>query len=219
MANAQKTPLSRTLPAFTKQKAVDELAKRGQALPGTVLSVSGSIVTINFEVTDATLNNAIMPVAGAEYIRYPIQKGDKGVAIPTWIYLGAISGLGASAEVAATNTLYGNLSSFVWFPIGNKNWTVPPGSSANALTLYGKLTTVLLDSLAGNSSVSLASSGITLTFGSGSITMGSSNITLAFGAMSVVISSSGVTIAGKDFITHFHTLTQPGTGDSGPVAP
>jgi hypothetical protein len=217
--NAQKTPLSRTLTNFTQRKAIDEIQKRGMALPGTVLAVSGGLVTVNFEVTGATVPNVTMPVFGPEYIRYPIQPGDKGVAFPASVYIGQVSGLGAPAATADLTTLYGNLSALVWFPIANKNWTVPPGSDANTLALYGHLATLLLDSLSGNSSIKLAATGISLNFGSATITLNSSGITLSDGGHSIVINSSGVIIDDKVFLTHVHTLVQSGSSDSGPVGP
>jgi hypothetical protein len=215
MSNAQKTPLSRTLPLFGQRKALDEIAKRGQALPGHVTSVVGQIVTVNFDVAGLTLPKVSMPVYGSEYIRLPIQNGDKGVAFPASVYIGGVSGLGAGT---GDDTLQGNLSTLVWLPIGNANWTAPPGSDADTLALYGHLALLLLDSLSNHSSLKLSSSGITLTFGSGSITMSSSAITLTFGGHSVVINSSGVTIDGKTFLTHAHTGVTTGSGTSGPVA-
>jgi hypothetical protein len=140
MSNAQKTPLSRTLSTFTRQKALDEIAKRGQALPGRVVSVSGPIVTISFEVSGITLPQVTMPLFGPEYIRYPVQVGDQGVAFPASVYLGGVSGLGGGT---ADSRLRANLATLVWFPIANKNWSaVDP----NAVTIYGPNGVVLRDS-------------------------------------------------------------------------
>lgn len=205
MTNAQKTPLSRTLSLFAKSKAEDEIWKRGQALPGHVTQVDGQIVTVSFDVSGATLNPVTMPIFGAEYVRLPVQVGDKGVAFPCSVYIGGVSGLGGDGTTADLTTLQGNLSTLVWFPIGNKSWTEPPGADANTLALYGHLVLLLLDSFSGNSSVKLNSSGITLTFGSATITMNSSGITLQVGSKSVVISSSGVSIEGREFLAHDHT--------------
>jgi hypothetical protein len=220
MTNAQKTPLSRTLSQYVSQRATDEIRKRGRSLPGTVLSVSGSIVTVNLDLAGKTLPRVTMPVFGPEFIRYPIQIGDKGVCFPVDVSIAGVSGLGSGTP---DDTLQTNLSTLVWFPVGNKGWTAPPGSDGNTLALYGHLALLLLDSINADSSVKLASNGITLTFGSGSITMNSSGITLSFGSHSVVINSSGVTIDGKVFLTHEHqagTYVAPNgavTGTSGTV--
>lgn len=218
MSNAQKTPLARTLPIFAQKKAVEEIEKRGYALPGHVTEVDGALVTVSFDISDVTLNPVTMPVFGAEYIRLPIQEGGKGVAFPCSVYIGGVSGLGGDGTTADLTTLQGNLSTLVWFPIGNKKWTDPPGSDSDTLALYGHLALLLLDSFSANSSVKLDSNGITLTFGSGSITMDSSAITLTFGSHSIIVNSTGVTIDGKVFLTHEHqhgTYAAPSGG--GPV--
>jgi len=153
MSTAQKKPFSRTLSLFAQQKALDEIAKRWQALPGRVVAVSGAIVTVNFEVAGATLPQATMPLFGPEYIRYPVQIGDKGVAFPASVYLGGVSGLGGGT---ADDTLRGNLSTLVWFPCGNKGWTAVDD---DAVTVYGPNGVVLRDT-GSNSVETLTPSGV-----------------------------------------------------------
>lgn len=216
MANEQKTPLARTLPLFAQRKAQDEIAKQGKALPGVVTAVSGQLVTVGFQVQGIMLQPVQMPIFGAEYVRLPVQVGDKGVAFPADVYLGGISGMG---QGTADTTLQGNLSTLVWFPIGNKAWTLPTGADANTLALYGHLALLLLDSFSANSSVKLTSTGITLAFGSGSIVMDASGITLTFGSHTIVLNSTGVVIDGKVFLLHDHSGVTVGTGISGPVGP
>lgn len=148
MSRAQKTPLSRSLSTFAQSKSLDEVIKHGLALPGHVVAVSGAIVTVNFDVKDMTLPQVTMPVVGSKYIRLPIQKGDLGVALPASVYLGGVSGLGGAT---ADDSLPGNLSTLVWLPIGNKNWSVVPSG-------------VVLDSASvtatGNLSVANGASGV-----------------------------------------------------------
>jgi hypothetical protein len=220
MTVAQKTPLSRTLPRFTQQKVLDEIEKRGYSLPGHVVSVSGAIVTVAFDVTAEdgsalSLPQVTIPLLGPEYIRYPIQAGDLGVAWAASASLAGISGLGASS---VTNALPANLSSLVWIPCGNKSWS---SVDANALTLYGPNGVVMRDSDS-KTVGTLTPDGFTLT--------AQTSITLQVGSHSVVINSSGVTIDGKDFLTHGHVATGgtppltapsgggPVTGDTGAVA-
>ena len=204
MANEQKTPMARSLPVFAQARALAEIAKRGLALPGHVTSITGQIVTVNFDVKGLTLNQVQMPLFGPEYIRYPVQVGDKGVAFPASVYIGGVSGLGTGT---ADDTIQGNLSTLVWFPIANQAWATPPGSNANTLAMYGHAGLLLLDSLAGNSSIHMTATGITLTFGS----------------HTVVINSTGVIIDGRTFLLHEHVPgtyvagSTPVTGDSGAV--
>lgn len=201
--NEQKTPLSRTLPLLIEKEIRDWIERKGKAMPGHVASVSGAIVTVNFDVKGLQLPLVPMPLIGAEYIRWPVQVNDLGVCIPMDFGIGGVSGLGLAG--ATDSTRPGNLSALVWVPIGNKNWTQPPGSDANTLALYGHLASLLLDSLSGNSSIKLTATGITMAFGSGSITLDSTGVTIAFGGKSIVINSSGVTIDGILWDTHEHT--------------
>src|ERR1700743_2257306 len=93
--NAQKTPIAQNLSRFSQASSQNETQALPKALPCSVVSVSGAIVTVKFEVTSVyTLSNVTMPLFGPEYVRYPIQVGDKGFAVPADAYLGGMSGLG-----------------------------------------------------------------------------------------------------------------------------
>lgn len=131
--NAQKTPLAVSLDRLGNVKAADAIGQLGKALPCSVVSVSGSIVTVKFEVQSGyTLPNITCPVFGPQYIRYPLQVGDKGVVFPADAYLGGVSGLGGGV---ASLTTPGNLSALVFFPIGNATWSAP--DDPNAVVIYG----------------------------------------------------------------------------------
>lgn len=184
MSYAQKTPLARTLNSFATRKALDEIAKRGQALPGVVEAVAGSIITVNFQVSGATIPLVTMPLFGPEYARYPIQKGDKGAAFPVDAYLGGISGLGGGT---ADDTLRGNLTTLVWFPVANKNWSaVDP----NAVTIYGPNGVTLRDSASQTAS--------TLTPGGVAITGG--GLTVSAAASGTFTTPTGQTVTVQDGI-------------------
>lgn len=198
MANEQKLPLTRTLPVFIDKRIRNWVARNGKGMPGYVKAVSGAIVTINFDVKDTLLPLVKMPLAGPEYIRFPIQVGDKGVAIPVDSYTGGVSGLGLPVP-ANDDIPQGNLTTLVWFPIGNKNWSsVDP----NAVTIYGPNGVVVRDT------TNAASIDVNPTSG----------ITLSFGGHSIVINSSGVSIDGKPFLPHTHGGVTTGSGVSGPVS-
>lgn len=131
--NAQKTPLARTLNIFAQKKVLDQIQVLGKALPASVTAVSGSIVTVKFEVTGSyTLPSVTVPMFGPEYIRYPIQVGAKGVVFPADAGLGGISGLGGGI---ADLSLPANLSALVFFPVASKEWSA--SESPNSLVLYG----------------------------------------------------------------------------------
>lgn len=198
MSNAQKTPFVRSMNDFAAKKALSQIKKTGRSLPGHVVAVNGAIVTINFDVLGVTLPRVTMPIQGAEYQRLPVQINDKGYALPADVYLGGVSGLGGGT---ADMTQRGNLSTLGWFPLGNKNWTLPGGADGNTYVAYGKDALLLLDSFAANASIKLTNS----------------EIAMNCGGHNIVINASGVIIDGKPFLPHSHSGVQSGGSDTGPV--
>lgn len=154
--NAQKTPLARSLNAFAEKKINDAFQRSGQALPCSVVSVEGAIITVKFEVNSVyTLPNVTVPMFGAEYIRYPIRAGDKGCVFPAAARLGGMSGIGGGI---ADLSQPANLTALVFAPISNSGWvTVDP----DAVVLYGPNGVVLRDTDSG-STVTLTPSGIAI---------------------------------------------------------
>jgi len=216
-----KTPLSRSLPQAIQAAIRQEVSRLGRALPARVTAVSGAIVTVAFEVADASLPQVTVPLFGPEYIRYPVQVGDKGFCIPADAYLGGVSGLGGGTAQLGRRM---NLSTLVFFPIGNKGWSsVDP----DAVTIYGPNGVVLRDTN-GHTTATLTPSNFTIDSSSGALsftingctlTMDSSGITISFSGNEIVIDSTGVQIMGKYFMQHEHTGVQTGSGVSGPVSP
>jgi hypothetical protein len=202
MPNEQKTPLTRTLADLATNAALKEIKKRGAPLPGKVTAVNGGIVTVSLNVKNLTLPPVQMPIFGPEYIRYPIQVNDLGVAFPMPVYTGSASGLGPNVP-ADIDQLQSNLT-MMWFPCGNVNWSTTP--NANAVVIYGP------------QGVIIENAGATVT-----ITLTSSGITLATGSEELVITSSGIhlgpntTIDSRLFLAHTHSGVTTGTGATGPV--
>jgi hypothetical protein len=135
--NVQKTPLVSTLNRFAESKATDNTQQLGKSLPCSVVTVvSSGVVVVKFEVQSsvlgATLPNVMVPVAWPEYIRYPVQKGDKGMCVTADAYLGGVSGLGGGV---AGLVQQGNLAALAFQPLGNKAWTAT--TDPNAVVIYG----------------------------------------------------------------------------------
>jgi hypothetical protein len=132
--NVQKTPLARTLEQFGNRKAAGAIALLGKALPAQVVSVSGSIVTVKFLLTNVpfTLPNIKCPIAGSQWARAPTQVDDLGVVLACDAYIGGVSGLGGGT---ADLTPPANLSALVFFPVGNSGWTAP--ADPNSWEIYG----------------------------------------------------------------------------------
>lgn len=192
--NSFKTPFGRTINQLAETKALQAIQQLGKALPCSVVAVSGSIVTVKFEMNGPyTLPNVTMPMFGPEYVRYPIQVGDKGVTLPADAYLGGMSGLGGGV---AGVTLPTNLSALVWLPISNQAWfAVDP----NAVTIYGPNGVVLQDTDA-TSTLILTPSGIAM--------VGDTTITMTVGSNVIAMTASEVTATvGSNIITMTSALT------------
>lgn len=133
VGNPQKTSAARALNQFAAQKALDKIQETGRSLPCHVVKVSGSIVTVHFDInSDFTLPEVTCPLFGPEWIRYPVQVGELGFVVSADYYLGGVSGLGGGV---ASLIQMANLSALVFFPVANKNWT--PSEDPNKLVLYG----------------------------------------------------------------------------------
>jgi hypothetical protein len=197
--NAQKTPYGRYINEFAQKKILSAIQKLGKNLPCSVIAVSGSIVTVKFEVQSGfTLPSVTMPMFGPEYIRYPTQIGDLGVTVAADTYLGGISALGGGV---ADLSLRANLSMLLFLPVASKNWS--PTDNPNAVVIYGPDGAVIRDT--GNAcSIVLTPSGIAI---KGNVTV-TGDVTAGFG--------TGDSVTLQD---HKHTNTQPGGGQSGPPAP
>lgn len=229
MSNAQKTPLARSLNRFAESKWNEAFQRVGKALPCSVVAVTGAIITVKFEVTSKfTLPQVTVPMYGAEYIRYPIKTGDKGVVFPADARLSGVSGIGGGV---ADLSEPGNLTALVFAPISNLEWTeVDP----DAVTLYGPNGVALRDTDSA-STVTLTPSGIAME--APLITMNSSgDVTMTAAATATVsgdttdingttiniagshVNITGVlTINGTPYLAHHHGLVQTGTGVSGGV--
>jgi hypothetical protein len=194
MSIAQKSPYARTLPLFAKGASLDQIARQGLCLPGHVVSVSGAIVTISFDVNGLTLGQVTMPLASPTYIMLPIQAGDKGVAVPASFYLGGVSGIGGGT---ANDVQRGNMATLWWEPIGSTSFTTP---DPNSVVIRGP-NGVILQDISGGTVATLTPTGLTITSASGTLTF-------TAGGHTVVIDSSGITLDGILFSTHTHL---PGT--------
>lgn len=196
--NALKTPLGSSLNTLAIQRAAEAIRGTGRAWPASVVTVAGAIVTVKFEFGQSVPSNipqVTIPLFGPEYIRYPIQPGDKGMVLPADAYLGGMSGLGGGA---ADLTQQANLSNLVFLPIGNTVWG---DTDPQAVTIYGPNGVVARD-----------------TDGKSSITLTPDGITLKSHGHQIVIDASGVTIDGRVFLLHEHTGVTSGIGNTGTVA-
>lgn len=127
---------------FTERKIENALQKSGKVLPASVVKQTGNMITVSFELRDIpyVLPQVTIPLFGPQYIRYPMQPGDKGIVIPADTYIGGVSGQGGGI---ADMTPPANLSALVFLPISNTEWQ---GVDGKVVTVYGPEGVTLRDS-------------------------------------------------------------------------
>jgi hypothetical protein len=188
MSNEQKISFAQSQNQFATKKAQEQIQQIGKALPCTVVSVRGAIVRVNFEINSTyTLPQVTCPLAGAEYIRYPIKAGDKGFVIAADANLGQMSGLGGGV---ADLTTPANLSALVFVPFGNSGWT---DADPDAVTIYAPNGVVLRDTFS-NALVVVTPTAITLAIGGAAITLTAGNVDI----------NGTLTINGTPYLEHKH---------------
>lgn len=201
--SSQKTPLARTLNQFAERKVRGAMAIIGQSLPASIVSVVGSgIVTVKFELTNTpyTLPNVTVPMIGSEYVRLPIQPGCLGWVMTADAYLGGVSGLGGGTADLSQRA---NLSTLIWSPIGNKNWS--PTDDPNAVVIYGP-DGAIIRTTDKTSSLTIKSTGNVLKDGNGNtITTSATGISIVDkNGNEIATTASGVSIIddnGNEIIT------------------
>lgn len=141
MSQNQKLNYGKSMNNFAEQKIADAGQIGGRPLPAVVVAQSGRMITVSVSINSLyTIPELTVPIMGPEYLRYPMQPGDKGLLIPMGIYIGGMSGQGGGT---ADLTIPQNLSAMVFLPISNTEWQdVDP----NVATLYGPEGVTIRDS-------------------------------------------------------------------------
>jgi hypothetical protein len=198
--NYQKTPIGPSLSRIGMEAAATAIQQFGRALPCTVVSVSGQMVTVKFEVnTTFTLPTITIPILGSQWLRIPVQPGDAGMTVACDTYLGGISGLGGGV---ASMTPRLNMTALAFVHVSQTAWPASP--NPNAAWVNGPDGAILSDTAMTTSVVVDPTAG-TITFKAGgkTWTMSSAGFTMASGVVA-------------EFHDHLYT---PGTGtptDTGP---
>lgn len=140
MNNTQKLPFQISLGMTARKGAESAIGLLARSLPASVVEANGSIVKVKFEVlSEYNLPEIEVPVAGSEYVRIPLKKGDKGILVPCEADISGVCGTSTNTADLETPP---NLSSLWFVPIGNKEW----GSvDAEMLTLTGRSDVMLRD--------------------------------------------------------------------------
>lgn len=135
--NSQKVPFAQSLQKLTRAKAQDAVAALGKGLPCTVASVTGpGVVVVNFSVNaaPAILPQMEMPVCKFSFIKFPLAKGNIGVALSADLLTGGLTGLGTGVPNLQDTTP--NLGAMTFFPLGS---TSEEFIDPEALDLYSNI--------------------------------------------------------------------------------
>ncbi|MCA8636754.1 hypothetical protein LGN49_26035, partial [Escherichia coli] len=142
MTISQRLNFAKSMNNFAEVKIAEAMELVGKILPATVVRQSGKMITVSFSLTNIpfTLPQVTIPLFGPEYVRYPMQPGDRGIVIPADTYIGGMSGLGGGVADLTQPT---NLSALVYLPISNTEWQDVDGQ---VVTVYGPEGVTLRDS-------------------------------------------------------------------------
>lgn len=206
--NHLKTPLNLSLNRLAANRSQVQSWITGKSLPCVVTKVvSSGIVTVSFQVNSGklTMPPVTIPIEGAEYVRYPIQVGDKGLAIAASTRLGGISGLGSGQPDLSQPANLSGLS-FIW--LGNTAWVAP--LDPNAVELYGVGDSgVILRSGDSVVKVTISADGVTIETGGNPVTVN--------GGGDVTVNDGGDVVAGGiSLLNHTHSGVTSGSDDTGP---
>ncbi len=182
------------------QRAREAIHATGRALPCVVTAVSGSVVTVAFQVSPSnyTLPRITIPKAESGWIRNPTQIGDTGITVPADVYIGIISGLGSG--LPNLNVRPANLSALVFMPVSNK---ASPPQDQNAAQIQGP-NGFIGQVTGGTSSVVANTTNVVLTFGTSTITMNSTGIIFSSGGQTLELTPGGIMLNGLNFGAHYH---------------
>ncbi|MGX7001943.1 phage baseplate protein [Caballeronia sp. KNU42] len=186
-----RTPLVSTLPVGVRTQIGDAMQLLGKALPCHVISATGSLITVAFDIAPSvwTLPQITVPLFGPEYVRYPIQPKDKGYVVPVACPVGFTSGQASSPPDLSQP---GNLEALYFQPIGNAHWQAVDGQ---AVVIYGPNGVTLRDTNSG-ATIVLHPTTITATIGSTSITMNGSAISMS-APTSITLTAPNIVLDGE----------------------
>jgi len=189
MSDYIKKPFGQSLNLTAAKRALDAVQQTGRALPCVVETVvSSGIVTVSFQVNSGfTLQNVTMPIIGSEYVRLPIQVGDKGVTFPADTLLGGLSGLGAGLPNLVQPA---NLTGLAFMWLGSSAWSVT--DDPGAVVIYGPNGVVIRDK-GKNCVLTVSPVGATITGDSGDLAV-SGNLSAGNGITGSFTTPTGQTV-------------------------
>lgn len=196
MSDHLRHSFARSMDQAISRQITEAMQQVGHALPCTITSVQGPVVTVQIDIQDGvhTFPPITLPVHSSFYVREPYRAGDTGVVIPMGPYIGNVSDLGGGQS---NGHLQANLSSLVFLPVGRKSWAPVDGGKVVILGPTG----TQIGEINGACTLIATASGFALTTGDVTVT-------------------TGDVIADMIHLkTHKHSAVQTGFDESGPPVP
>lgn len=223
-----RRPIFPALKSLVKTGAEAERKRDSRAWPCTVLEArDGLEVKVSFTVdTVHTLAPMWLPVFGPPYIRYPLQPGDTGLAIPSDVTLGSITAFGPSTQPREVKLE--QLTNLVFLAVQRRSDVTMVNQQQ--LELYGPEGVLIHDTQFG-SLIRLTPGEVVVERGLDTVTITGSGIefvTPAFQVTSPAITLNGqvtctanltvgadMTASGKSYLAHVHSGVQNGPSNTG----
>jgi len=143
MGDYEKLYAQQKLQQIAENAALKALQATGRALPCTVTAIDGALVTVQFDVVAPyTLYPLQLPKAESQWLRAPVQVGDKGMTVSADTLVTTAAGVSSGTPDVQVD--YGNLGpTLVWIPIANVDFPTTP--DPNKAWLNGPNGAVLSD--------------------------------------------------------------------------
>ena len=190
-----KTPIWKSLHNLAAATVKDTLSMAGKTFPCHVVEVvSSGIVIVNLDLVSApfTIPQLKIPILGSQYLRYPINQGDKGLAIAADAYLGSQSSLGGGTPLIGLQPMNLAALSFLW--LGSADWSPPDDSQA--VVLYGPNGVVTRDT----ESSAVSSVGVGTVNHDAPVVQTTGNVVSGTGATGMFTTFTGQTVTVQDGI-------------------
>lgn len=137
MTNSQKYPPLQALAEMQNNLIDNRLAIKGKQLPCYVVDVDNQFVTVHFDMLPDGLvyPEVKIPIMGWEYIRIPVQKGDKGFTLAADASLRNVSKQGGVSNRSSLPSL----TPLVFVPIANTQWSKENGGKVVIIAPTGSI--------------------------------------------------------------------------------
>lgn len=203
-------PIFKSLNDIARNESVTSRNAQGHIIPATVESFDGTLAVVNIEVSSENNYPQItVPLLRSEYIRFPIQKGCRGILIPLYVNIDHIIGLGL---VAPTMKMGFNFQNMAFLPIASV--TQPEIKNNNTLVLYGESDGVKIQTKDGSTHITVNHNTVAVTASkielNGNVTV--KNKLTVNGNVDI---KGTLTVGGTEFKSHTHSNGNEGQPTGG----